>query len=68
MGGGTPSLLSPAQFSDICTSLADSFDLSAVEEFTVTSDKGASMTFSPEGTYVFRAADGGTEESGGTNA
>ena len=35
MGGGTPSLLSPAQFADICAALGDSFDLGAVEEFTV---------------------------------
>lgn len=35
MGGGTPSLLSPAQFADICAALADNFDLGAVEEFTV---------------------------------
>lgn len=34
-GGGTPSLLSPSQFEDICAALAASFDLSAVEEFTV---------------------------------
>ena len=34
-GGGTPSLLSPARFSDICSILADNFDLSGVEEFTV---------------------------------
>ena len=35
MGGGTPSLLSPAQFTDICAALAGCFDLGAVEEFTV---------------------------------
>lgn len=34
-GGGTPSLLSPAEFSDICSALCDNFDLGAVEEFTV---------------------------------
>ena len=34
-GGGTPSLLSPALFSDICAALADNFDLSGVVEFTV---------------------------------
>ena len=34
-GGGTPSLLSPSHFSDICAALADSFDLGGVEEFTV---------------------------------
>jgi len=34
-GGGTPSLLSPSAFSDICALLADNFDLGAVEEFTV---------------------------------
>ena len=34
-GGGTPSLLSPAQFSNICAALRDNFDLGDVEEFTV---------------------------------
>ncbi|MBO7487321.1 MAG: coproporphyrinogen III oxidase family protein, partial [Bacteroidales bacterium] len=34
-GGGTPSLLPPSDFSDICAALADSFDLGGVEEFTV---------------------------------
>ena len=35
------------------------------EEFTVTSsDESATLTFSPEGTYVFRTADGAAEESG----
>lgn len=35
MGGGTPSQLSPAHFSDICAAVGDNFDLGAVEEFTV---------------------------------
>lgn len=34
-GGGTPSLLSPSEFSDFYSALAGCFDLSAVEEFTV---------------------------------
>lgn len=34
-GGGTPSLLSPSDFSEICSALAGCFDLGAVEEFTV---------------------------------
>ena len=35
------------------------------EEVTVAaSDESASITFSPDGTYLFRTADGGTEESG----
>ncbi|MBO4572107.1 MAG: radical SAM family heme chaperone HemW [Bacteroidales bacterium] len=35
IGGGTPSLLSEAQFPRLCGILQDHFDLSAVEEFTV---------------------------------
>lgn len=35
------------------------------EEFTVTStDESSTLAFSPDGTYVFRTADGGTEETG----
>lgn len=34
-GGGTPSLLPPACFREICGFLRDNFDLDAVEEFTV---------------------------------
>ncbi|MBR6966620.1 MAG: sugar ABC transporter permease [Clostridia bacterium] len=35
------------------------------EEYTIiSSDKGSSMTFTPDGTYVFRTADGATEETG----
>ncbi len=34
-GGGTPSLLSVSHFNRICDSIADSFDISNVKEFTV---------------------------------
>lgn len=34
-GGGTPSLLLPSEFSEICSALAASYDLGGVEEFTV---------------------------------
>lgn len=35
VGGGTPSLLSDAQFGRLCEALRSAFDLSSVEEFTV---------------------------------
>lgn len=34
-GGGTPSLLSPANMAEICSALRATFDLSRLEEFTV---------------------------------
>jgi len=34
-GGGTPSILTPTEFSDLIIALGDNFDLSKVEEFTI---------------------------------
>ena len=51
-GGGTPSLLTPTEFYLICDAIADSFDISGVEEFTLEANP---KTLTEEKLVAFKA-------------
>lgn len=52
MGGGTPTTLSAGQLDALCTALSESFDLSALREYTV--EAGRPDTITPEKLAVLK--------------